>query len=164
MTNKNKKSQLHCDTSFATLKSFFMKKKITTNKNPIHSICEISVHTNIHLFICLSVCLSVSIPNWLIGLVGKVFTNGLGDLGSIPGRIIPKTLKMVLDTPCLTLSNIRYISRVKWSNPGKGVPPSPTPRCSSYWKGSLRSPSTTVADFTYLPIYIYIYIYIYMYT
>ena len=27
---------------------------------------------------------------------------------------------------------------VKWSNPGKGVMPSPTPQCSSYWKGSLR--------------------------
>ena len=39
--------------------------------------------------------------------------------------------------PCLTLSNIRYVSRVKWSNPGKGVASSPTPRCSSYWKGSL---------------------------
>ena len=39
--------------------------------------------------------------------------------------------------PCLTLSNIRYISRVKWSNPGKGVVPSPTPQCSSCWKGSL---------------------------
>ena len=39
--------------------------------------------------------------------------------------------------PCLTLSIIRYVSRVKWSNPGKGVAPSPTPRCSSYWKGSL---------------------------
>ena len=32
---------------------------------------------------------------------------------------------------------LRYVSRVKWSNPGKGVAPSPTPRCSSYWKGSL---------------------------
>ena len=34
----------------------------------------------------------------LIRLVGRVFTNGPGDLGSIPGRVIPKTLKMVLDT------------------------------------------------------------------
>ena len=40
--------------------------------------------------------------------------------------------------PCLTLSIIRYGSRVKWSNPGKGVAPSPTPWCSSYRKGSLR--------------------------
>ena len=38
---------------------------------------------------------------------------------------------------CLTLSNIRYISKVKWKNPGKRVVPSPTPRCRSYWKGSL---------------------------
>ena len=38
--------------------------------------------------------------------------------------------------PCLTLSIIRNGSSVKWSNPRKGVTPSPTPRCSSYWKGS----------------------------
>ena len=31
------------------------------------------------------------------GLVGRVFANGPGDRGSIPGRVIPKTLKMVLD-------------------------------------------------------------------
>ena len=40
---------------------------------------------------------------WLvtIGLVGRVFANGPGDLGSIPGCVIPKTLKMVLDTALL---------------------------------------------------------------
>ena len=49
--------------------------------------------------------------------------------------------------PCLTLSVIRYRSRVKWSNPGKGVAPSLTPLCSSYRKGrllghpQLRSPT-----------------------
>ena len=26
----------------------------------------------------------------------RVFANGLGDLGSIPGRVIPKTPKMIL--------------------------------------------------------------------
>ena len=57
--------------------------------------------------------------------------------------------------PCLTLSIIRYISRVKWSNPGNGVAPSPTPWCSSYWKGSLRSTSTKVANFIYLLTYSY---------
>ena len=31
-------------------------------------------------------------------LLGRVFANGPGDLGSIPGRVIPKSLKMVLDT------------------------------------------------------------------
>ena len=38
---------------------------------------------------------------WLINLVGRVFAIGLGYLGSILGRIIPKTLKMVLDTSLL---------------------------------------------------------------
>ena len=45
--------------------------------------------------------------------------------------------KWYLIPPCLTLSDIKYVSTVKWSNPGKGVEPSPTPRCSNYWKGSL---------------------------
>ena len=63
--------------------------------------------------------------------MGRVFVNGPEDLGSIPGRVIPKTLKIVLIPPYLTLSNSRYVSRVKWSNPGKGVAPSPPPRCSS---------------------------------
>ena len=31
----------------------------------------------------------------------RVFANGAGDLGSIPGRVIPKTLKMELDTTLL---------------------------------------------------------------
>ena len=48
-----------------------------------------------------------------------------------------RLLKWYLIPPCLTPSNIRYVLRVKWSNPEKGVAPSPTPWCSSYWKGSL---------------------------
>ena len=35
------------------------------------------------------------------------------------------------DDNCLTLVIIRYVSRVKWSNPGKEVAPSPTSRCGS---------------------------------
>ena len=46
--------------------------------------------------------------------------------------------KWYLIPPCLTLSIMRYVSRVKWSHPGEGVSPFPTPQCSSYWKGSLR--------------------------
>ena len=41
------------------------------------------------------------IYNRLIGLVSRVFAYGLGDLGSITIHIIPKTLKMVLDTSLL---------------------------------------------------------------
>ena len=39
--------------------------------------------------------------NRLIDLVGRVFANGLWDLGSIPGRVRPKTFKIVLDTSLL---------------------------------------------------------------
>ena len=37
----------------------------------------------------------------LIGQVGRMFAIGPGDLCSIPGLVIPKTLKMVLDTSLL---------------------------------------------------------------
>ena len=43
----------------------------------------------------------------------RVFTNGPGDLGSIPGRVIPNTQKMVLD---VTLPNTQhYKVRIKGS-------------------------------------------------
>ena len=73
----------------------------------------------------------------LVKLVGRVFTYGPGHLGLISGRVIPKTLKMVLATSLLNTQQYKVLSRVKWNNPGKGVAPSPTPRCSSYWKRSL---------------------------
>ena len=38
----------------------------------------------------------------------------------------------------LTLSIMRYRSRVTQSNPGKGLASPPTPQCSSYRKESLR--------------------------
>ena len=41
----------------------------------------------------------------------RVFSNGPGDLGSIPGRVIPKTLKMVLDASLLNTQH--YKVRIK---------------------------------------------------
>ena len=38
----------------------------------------------------------------VIDVVSRVFSNDPGDLGSIPGRVIPKTLKMLLDTSFLS--------------------------------------------------------------
>ena len=48
------------------------------------------------IYIC--VCIYMSI---CVYVVGRVFANDSGDLGSIPGRVIPKTLKMVFDTSLL---------------------------------------------------------------
>ena len=54
--------------------------------------------------------------------------------------------------PCLTLSIIRYGSRVKWSNPGKGVALSLHLGVVAIEKGALWSPSTMVANLlTILP-------------
>ena len=67
--------------------------------------------------------------NRTISLMSRVFANGPGDRGSILGQVIPKIQKMVLDAALRNTQN--YKVRVKWSNPGNGVVPSSTPRCSS---------------------------------
>ena len=41
----------------------------------------------------------------------RVFTNGLGDLGLIPGQVIPKTQKMELDASLLNTQ--QYKVRIK---------------------------------------------------
>ena len=43
--------------------------------------------------------------------MSRVFANGSGDLGSIPGQVIPKTLEMVLDTSLLNTQ--QYKVRIK---------------------------------------------------
>ena len=54
---------------------------------------------------------TIRLQNRPIGLVGIVFTNDPGHRGSIPGRVIPKTLEMVLDTSLL--NNQQYKVRIK---------------------------------------------------
>ena len=41
------------------------------------------------------------------GMMVRVFANGPGDLGSIPGRVIPKTKKMVLDASLLNIQQYK---------------------------------------------------------
>ena len=82
----------------------------------------------------------------LIGLVGRVFANCLGDLGSIQGRVIPKTLKMVLDASLLKTQQykVRIKGKLKqWRERNRsyiGV--------EAIEKRAFRSPLTTVANFT----------------
>ena len=87
-----------------------------------------------------------------IGLGVRVFANG-------PGRVIPKTQKMVLDASLLNTQHYKVRFKGKVEQSSEGVAPSPTHWCSSYRKGSLR----VTLDYgcqLYLLIYIYIYIYI----
>ena len=81
----------------------------------------------------------------LIGLTGRLFANGPGDLGSIPRRIIPRTFKMVLDTffPHTQQYKMRIKGIVEQSREKSSA--FPIPRCCSYCKGSLL-----VANFTVL--------------
>ena len=69
--------------------------------------------------------------------IGLEFANIPGDLGSISGRAIPKTLKMVLDTSLLNTQQykVRIEGKVKQSRGRSST--APTLQCSSYWKGSL---------------------------
>ena len=52
-----------------------------------------------------------------IGLVDRVFANGTGDRGSIPGRVKSKTQKMVLDNSLLNIQHykVRIKSKVEQS-------------------------------------------------
>ena len=59
-----------------------------------------SSYMNVSQMFC-NILVTYLLYNHLIGLVGRVFGNGPRDLGSIPGCIIPKTLKMVLDASLL---------------------------------------------------------------
>ena len=56
---------------------------------------------------------------------------------------------------CLTLSIIRFESRVKWSQPGKGEAPLRLSVVVNE-KGAFLSPSTSIVNFIYVYIYIYI--------
>ena len=97
---------------------------------------DIPFDSNVSLEIIKSRYLWLRIPD--IGLAVRVFANGPGDLGSIPGRVIPKTQKMVLDASLLNTQHYKVRIKGKVEQSREGVAPSPTPWCSSYRKGSLR--------------------------
>ncbi len=52
-----------------------------------------------------------------------MFANGLGNLGSITGRVISKTQNIILDASLLNTQHYKVQIKGKWSNPGKGVAP-----------------------------------------
>ena len=91
-----------------------------------------------------------------IGLTVRVFANGPEDLGSIPGRVIPKTQKMILDASLLNTQHYKVRIKGKVKQSREGVAPSPTPWCCSYRKGSLR----VTLDYG-RQLYFYLLIYVY---
>ena len=51
--------------------------------------------------------------NRTISLMSRVFAHGPGDQGSIPGRVIPNTQKMLLDAALLNTQNYKVRSKGK---------------------------------------------------
>ena len=59
---------------------------------------------------------------------------------------------MVLDTSLPNTQQYKVRTKVKWSNPGKGVAPSLQLDVVAIAKGAFWSPSTTVANVTYVVV------------
>ena len=87
--------------------------------------------------------------------MGRVFTNGQGDRGSIPSRVIPKTQEMVLDAALLNTQHYKVLinGKVEQSREKENHPPLHGGVVANE-KGAFRSSSTMVTNCT---IYIYIY-------
>ena len=65
----------------------------------------------IYIYIYIYMILLILLYRYILYLYTRVFTNDPGDQGSIPGRIIPKTQKMVLDASLLFTQH--YKVRIK---------------------------------------------------
>ena len=82
-------------------------------------LCQVFIRLIFHFFFCVvhfqeflyryDIKYFYQVPD--IGLAVRVFANGPRDLGSIPGRVIPKTQKMVLDASLLNTQH--YKVRIK---------------------------------------------------
>ena len=88
-----------------------------------------------------------------IGRISRVFANGLGEQGSIPGQVIPKTQKMVLDAALFNTQH--YKVQIKGSGAIKGIVQHPPLHFGvvATEKGTFGSSSTKVANFTYYHIF-----------
>ena len=53
-----------------------------------------------------------------IGIMFGVFSNGPRDQGSVPGQVIPKTQKMVLDASLLKTQHYKVWIKGKWKIQG----------------------------------------------
>ena len=75
-----------------------------------------------------------------------------GDRGSIPGRVIPKTFEMVVDTSLLNTQQYQVRIKGKVEQSRERDSPSLHLGVVAIEKGAFWSPSTLVANFTYLHV------------
>ena len=81
--------------------------------------------------------------------MSRVFTKGQEDWGSIPGRVIPKTPKMVLDATLLNTQHYKVgiKDKVEQSREWSSAPLHLS--VVAIKKGAFESPSTKVTNFTF---------------
>ena len=87
----------------------FTKMKFTRDEKEmwdfLFSFFILSIYFSFLFVFSFDIIYQLNFDPWGIGLTSGVFANGPEDLGSIPGRVIPKTQKMVLD---FTLLNTQH--------------------------------------------------------
>ena len=109
-----------------------------------------SIYLSIYLSKAVKFYLSIYQP------VGRVINNCPGDRGSIPGWVISKTPKMVLDTSLLNTQHYKVCikGKVEQSRERSSAPLHLGVVATE--KGAFGLPSTTVANFTYTSVSIYL--------
>ena len=78
--------------------------------------------------------------------MGRVFPNSPGDRGSIPGRVLTMTQKMIINAFLLNTQPFKIRIKGKCCNPWKGISPTLHLGVVAIEKRALGSPSTTVAN------------------
>ena len=77
----------------------------------------------------------------------RVFANGLGDLGSVPGQVIPKTQKMVLDASLLNSQHYKVRNESKMKQYKGGIALSSSPLCiEPFKKEASKLPTSMVGQ------------------
>ena len=118
------------------------RKTRVVNSLPLHSIY---IYIYIYIYIVLVAFYGIS------SIVGNLRA------GSNPGCIIRKTQKMVVDASLFNIHPYKICLKVNVKQSRERSCAFPTPRCSRYWKESLR-----VALNRGCHLYLLYYIYIYM--
>ena len=103
-----------------------------------HTHTRIHTHTHTHINIYQPISITV-----------RVLANAPGDRGSVPGRVIPKTQKMIVDATLFNTQHYKVRIKGKWSNPGNGVAPPLHLGVVAIAKGTFRSSSITVGQLIY---------------
>ena len=85
-------------------------------------MCQIYIHVFVIMYIYVTVCI---IYKYIV--LGRVFTNGLGDQGSIPGRVMPKTQKIVLGISLFNTQHYKVHIKSKMEQSKEEVVPFLTP-------------------------------------